>query len=87
MIWDLNLESFGGGKMKFFDVLKKLISLLRLIGIDNQKIYEIAKKTIHDWIIKTIEFENDEIETWLEDLICEITDKILQAVFMIDQEE
>jgi len=86
MIWDLNLESFGGGKMKFFDVLKKLISLLRLIGIDNQKIYEIAKKTIHDWIIKTIEFENDEIETWLEDLICEITDKILQAVFMIDQE-
>ena len=73
--------------MKFFDVLKKLISLLRLIGIDNQKIYEIAKKTIHDWIIKTIELENDEIETWLEDLICEITDKILQAVFMIDQEE
>lgn len=72
--------------MNFFDVLKKIVHLLQLIGIDNQKIYMMAQKAIHDWIIKAIDLKNDDVEMWLEDLICEITDKILQAVFMIDQE-
>lgn len=71
--------------MKFFDILKKLIKVLQLLGLDNQKIYEICRAAIHDWIIKVVELKDDDLEKWIEDLICEITDNILRAVFFIEE--
>lgn len=69
--------------MNFWEILKKLIALLKLFGLDNRKIYDYLYPKVRDYVIKSIDLEDDKLEKKIEDLINGVIDLILRTLLDI----
>lgn len=69
--------------MNFWEILKKLIPLLKMFGLDNRKIYDYLYPKVRDYVIKSIDLEDDKLEKKIEDLINGVIDLILRTLLDI----
>ncbi len=69
--------------MNFWEILKKLIHLLKMFGLDNRKIYDYLYPKVRDYVIKSIDLEDDKLEKKIEDLINGVIDLILRTLLDI----
>lgn len=73
--------------MNFWEILKKLIALLKLFGLDNRKIYDYLYPKVRDYVIKSIDLEDDKLEKKIEDLINGVIDLILRTLLDIPDDK
>lgn len=72
--------------INFWELLKKIISFLQVIGVDNEKIYNYLYPKIKEFVIKSVELENQELEETIEHLINSVVDLILKTLLGIDDD-
>jgi len=72
--------------INFWELLKKIISFLQMIGVDNEKIYNYLYPKIKEFVIKSVELENQELEETIEHLINSVVDLILKTLLGIDDD-
>ena len=70
----------------FWELLKKIIGFLQMIGVDNEKIYNYLYPKIKEFVIKSVELENQELEETIEHLINSVVDLILKTLLGIDDD-